>query len=55
MRHTYASYHLAYHGSPDRTAHELGHRDTNMLYKHYRQLVTKDEAEAFWAIKPAVN
>ena len=31
MRHTYASYHLAYHGSPDRTAHELGHRDTNML------------------------
>ena len=52
MRHTFASYHLAYHGSPDRTAHELGHRDTNMLFRHYRQLVTKEEAEKFWAIRP---
>ena len=52
MRHTFASYHLAYHGSPDRTAHELGHRDTNMLFRHYRQLVTKEDAEKFWAIKP---
>ena len=52
MRHTFASYHLAYHGSPDRTAHELGHRDTNMLFRHYRQLVTREEAEKFWAIYP---
>ena len=52
MRHTFASYHLAYHGSPDRTAHELGHRDTQMLYRHYRQLVTREAAEAFWAIGP---
>ena len=52
MRHTFASYHLAYHGSPDRTAHELGHRDTNMLFRHYRQLVTKEDAEKFWAICP---
>ena len=29
MRHTYASYHLAYHCS--RQAHELGNRDTTML------------------------
>ena len=52
MRHTFASYHLAYHGSPDRTAHELGHRDTNMLFRHYRQLVTREEAEKFWVITP---
>jgi integrase len=52
MRHTFASYHLAYHASPDRTAHELGHRDTQMLYRHYRQLVTREAAEAFWAIRP---
>ncbi len=52
MRHTFASYHLAYHGSPDRTAHELGHRNTQMLYRHYRQLVTREEAEVFWAIDP---
>jgi integrase len=52
LRHTFASYHLAYHGSPDKTAHELGHRDTQMLYRHYRQLVTREAAEAFWAIWP---
>ncbi|MDP7012818.1 MAG: hypothetical protein QF927_02430 [Verrucomicrobiota bacterium] len=52
MRHSFASYHLAYHGSPDRTAHELGHRDTQMLFRHYRQLVTREAAEAFWAIRP---
>ena len=52
MRHSFASYHLAYHGSPDRTAHELGHRDTQMLYRHYRQLVTREAAETFWAIRP---
>ncbi|SVC96106.1 uncharacterized protein METZ01_LOCUS348960 [marine metagenome] len=52
MRHSFASYHLAYHGSPDRTAHELGHRDTQMLYRHYRQLVTREAAKAFWAIRP---
>ena len=52
MRHTYASYHLAYHCSPDRTAHELGHRDTTMLYRHYRELVTQEDAQKFWSIKP---
>ena len=52
MRHTFASYHLAYHGSPDRTAHELGHRNTQMLYRHYRQVVTREDAEKFWAIWP---
>lgn len=52
MRHTFASYHLAQHGSPDKTAHELGHRDTAMLYRHYRQLVTKEAAGEFWAVCP---
>ena len=52
MRHSFASYHLAHHGSPDRTAHELDHRDTQMLYRHYRQLVTRESAEGFWAIRP---
>ena len=52
MRHTYASYHLAYHCSSDRTAHELGNRDTTMLYRHYRELVTEEDAQKFWSIKP---
>ncbi len=52
MRHSFASYHLAYHCSADKTAHELGHRDTGMLYRHYRQLVKREDAEVFWAVKP---
>ena len=52
MRHSFASYHLAYHGSPDRTAHELGHRDASMLFAHYRELVTREAAQRYWAIRP---
>ena len=53
MRHSFASYHLAYHQSADKTALEMGHRDTQMLFKHYRSVVTKDEAAKFWKIEPA--
>jgi integrase len=53
MRHTYASYHLAYHQSADKTALEMGHRDTQMLFRHYRSVVTKDEAAKFWKIEPS--
>ena len=52
MRHSFASYHLAFHCSPDKTSHELGDRDTSILYRHYRELVSKSEAEIFWQIKP---
>jgi len=52
LRHSFASYHLAKHGSADLTATQLGHRSTDMLFRHYRELVTKDDAEKFWAISP---
>ena len=52
MRHSYASYHLAFHQSADKTALEMGHRDTQMLFMHYRELVTKEEAQAYWKIEP---
>ena len=52
MRHSYASYHLAHFCSADKTALEMGHRDTNMLFRHYRQLVTREAAEAFWDVLP---
>ena len=52
MRHSYASYHLALHQSADKTALEMGHRDTNMLFRHYRELVTKEAAIGYWNIGP---
>jgi integrase len=52
LRHSFASYHLAMHGSADRTATEMGHRGTDMLFRHYRELVSNKDAKDFWAIVP---
>lgn len=55
LRHSFASYHLAMWKSPDQTAHEMGHRSTAMLYAHYRELVTVEDAAAFWSVSPTGN
>jgi integrase len=52
LRHSFASYHLAMHESADKTALQMGHRSTTMLFEHYRELVTKEDAERFWGILP---
>jgi integrase len=53
MRHSFASYHLALHQSADKTAFELGHRDSKMLFAHYRELVSFEAANAYWNITPS--
>jgi len=30
----------------------MGHRSTEMIFQHYRELVPKKEAEKFWQIMP---
>jgi site-specific recombinase XerD len=50
MRHSFVSYHFALYGAST-TAKEAGHSET-ILFKHYRELVTPDEAKKFWAIMP---
>jgi len=52
MRHSFASYHLAMHTSADKTALELGHRDSKMLFAHYRELVTQEAGQSYWDIRP---
>lgn len=52
LRHSFGSYHLAYHGSAEKTALQMGHHSTAMLFEHYRALVPKAEAKKFWQIKP---
>ena len=51
FRHSFASYHYAMFNDPKRTAMELGHSDTAMLYQHYRELVSKKYATDYWEIK----
>jgi len=52
LRHSFASYHLALHHDAAKTALQLGHSDTGMLFKHYRELVTEQEASAYFSIAP---
>jgi integrase len=53
LRHSFGSYHLAAHGDAVKTAAQMGHRDTGVLHNHYKALVTKTDAERFWALRPA--
>ena len=55
LRHSFASYHLAMHGSAEKTALELGHTETGTLFNHYRELVTKADADTFFGVVKAVK
>lgn len=52
LRHSFASYHLAKFQDAPATAMQLGHTNTAILYGHYREVVTPEDAEAYWAILP---
>lgn len=51
LRHTFASNYLPVYGA-EKTVKQLGHGDYNMLFGHYRALVTQQQAEAFWRLTP---
>jgi integrase len=53
-RHSFASYHLAMFHDPGKTAYELGHRFPDLLYKHYRNLVSTQDAEKFFQLTPKI-
>ena len=51
LRHSYASYRFAQTGDAGRVSGECGN-SAAMIHKHYRQLVTPEEASRWFAIKP---
>lgn len=53
LRHSFASYHMAYFQNAASTALELGHHDSRITFAHYRELVKPKEAERYWNIRPA--
>jgi integrase len=55
LRHSYASYHLAKFQDAAALALEMGHTTTAMLFSHYREVVTPEDAEAYWSIAPATS
>lgn len=52
LRHSFASYHLAKHQNAAALSLELGHKSPDMLFAHYRELVTPEDAERYWNIRP---
>jgi integrase len=53
LRHSFGSYHLEHFKNAALTALEMGHRDQDLLFRHYRELVSPDAAKAYWSIFPA--
>lgn len=53
LRHAFGSYHLERHQNPSRTAHQMGHRDTRVMYDHYIAAVEDPkDAERYWRLMP---
>lgn len=50
-RHSWCSYHLAMHSSAASTSLQAGHSEA-MLFRHYRAIVTREQAEEYWSILP---
>lgn len=57
MRHSFASHYYVMTNDAAKTAFELGHagRDTQMLFEHYRSLVTTEDAQAYFEIRPTTK
>ncbi|NCC51965.1 MAG: hypothetical protein EOM20_12215 [Spartobacteria bacterium] len=52
-RKTFATMHMALHGDQQRTASILGHvGGADVLYRHYRGLATKKQAQSYFKIRP---
>lgn len=54
LRHSFVSYRLALTHDPARTALEAGH-DQNILFRHYREVVTPELAAKWFAIMPPLE
>lgn len=50
-RHTFASCVCALEG-PEKAVEQMGHRSPTMLYRHYRKLIGKEQAQALFEIFP---
>lgn len=55
MRHSFGSYHLSMHENSGKTIEQMGHRQMNTFFKHYRRAVRQDEAALFWNIRPTTK
>jgi integrase len=55
LRHSFASYHLARFKNAASTALELGHHNSRITFRHYRELVRPKDGELFWNLRPVTS
>jgi integrase len=51
LRDSFVSYRYEFTGSAEKTAKEAGH-SVGVMFDRYQKIVTRSEAEKFWAIRP---
>lgn len=51
LRHSFASYHLALHGDPTKTAFQMGN-SAIMVHNHYKGLVSHGDVQRYWSLRP---
>lgn len=52
LRHSFCTYALAHERNLADLVLEMGHTNPQMIFAHYRELVTPDDAAAFWRLTP---
>jgi integrase len=52
LRHSYASYHLAHFQSAEKLALQMGHTTSRLIFDHYREVVTPEDAQRYWGLRP---
>jgi integrase len=52
LRHSFASYYLAQFDNAAKLALQLGHVGQDLIFRHYREVVTRADAKRYWKIVP---
>ena len=52
LRHSFASYHLAHFQGAETLALQMGHTGARMIFDHYREVVTPEQAARYWEVAP---
>ena len=52
LRHSFASYHLAHFNDAAAVALEIGHTDSGLVFRHYREIVKPKDAKKYWNLFP---
>ena len=55
LRHSFASYHLAFHQDAAALMLQMGHTTTREIFEAYLELVRPDEAVEYWNIRPQIT